>query len=258
MPAKATCYHHFPSRRSAEGFNIDLHYCILVAGPSSSFHSTGLKPYVSFVFVCSAPLGQELCSITVVHFTTMMPTKQEVVKDEDKSQSHDAGSGNRRSTFRSFYMCRAGGAHPCCAVIPMESWHTTDDKSAWKPRWYCVCCGARYQVKFGMIIEIEIKDQFYYVKAQIPPGNYEEIRADYLKNHSKWSSLEDLLNKLKTQNIKQHPSRMQVLRPMTSDDVYYGTNVDPNVFKITPNVFEQLQEFHWEEIMNFAQDVTDV
>ena len=112
-----------------------------------------------------------------------------------------------------------------------------------------------------MIIEIEIGDQFYYVKAQIPPDNFEERLAEYLKNRSKWPSVKDLLDKLKTRNVSPHQRRMQVLQAITKEDVYvtHHTNFDANnTFKITPNALNQLEEFDWEEIMNFAQEVIDV
>jgi hypothetical protein len=117
-----------------------------------------------------------------------------------------------RSTFRSFYICQAGGANPCLTAISSETWATKhDDPLASKQRWYCICCGALYKTKFGTIIEIEFEGQFYYVKAFIPPDN---LRARRFEQPP--TSREDLLDTLK--NVAPHASR--IMRPITIDDVY--------------------------------------
>ena len=157
-----------------------------------------------------------------------------------------------RSTFRSFYICQAGGADPCLTVISSETWTTKhDDPLASKQRWYCICCGALYKTKFGMIIEIEFEGQFYYVKAQIPPDNLEDARAMYLEQTP--TSREDLLDTL---NVAPHASR--IMRPITIDDVYGGGKTkfkfDANTFKITDKAYEQIQRLDWEVILKFAQD----
>jgi hypothetical protein len=93
-----------------------------------------------------------------------------------------------------------------------------------------------------MIVEIEFEGQFYYVKAQIPPDNLEDMTRP--------TSREDLLDTLK--NVTPHHS--SILRPITRADVYGGgkTKFDPNTFKIEDKAYDDLQEFDWQQIMSFA------
>ena len=161
--------------------------------------------------------------------------------------------GQVTSAFRSFYICMAGGAdNTCYTVIPSKVWATKHvDPLAPKQKWYCNCCGAVYRTKFGMIIEIEIRGQFYYVKAQIPPDNLEDTRAMYLEQTLAPTSPEDLLDKLK--NVAPH--RSAIFRLITRADVYGGgkTKFDASTFKITGEAYSKLQEFDWQQIMNFGK-----
>jgi hypothetical protein len=73
----------------------------------------------------------------------------------------------------------------------------------------------------------------------------------YLEQTLAPTSPEDLLDKLK--NVAPH--RSAIFRPITRDDVYGGgkTKYDPNAFKITGEAYIMLQEFDWQQIMNFGK-----
>ena len=73
----------------------------------------------------------------------------------------------------------------------------------------------------------------------------------YLEQTLAPSSPEDLLDKLK--NVAPHPSA--IFRPITRADVYGGgkTKFDPSTFKITGEAYSKLQEFDWQQIMNFGK-----
>ena len=201
-----------------------------------------------------------MCSL--VHLTTMgttKPTKQEIefeVVEDEESESHASSNakwGQVFSTYRSFYLCKAGGvSNPCYTVMRSDAWRTKhDDPYASKQKYYCNCCGACYKTTFGMIIEIEFEGQFYYVKTFIPPDNFEAMRARHFEQPP--TSREVLLLKLK--NVTPHTSR--ILQPVTRKDVYEGSKFD-DTFKITAVSYKQLEDFDWEEILDFAQDVTAV
>ena len=159
--------------------------------------------------------------------------------------------GHVTSAFRSFYICLAGGTDQCLTVIPSKKWSTKhDDPLAAKQRWYCICCGAMYKTRFGMVVEIQIRGNFYYVRAPIPPDNLEDTRALYLEQTLKPSSPEDLLDKLK--DVVPHPS--EILRRITQNDVWGNqkTRFDPDAFKLSANAYKKFQEFDWQQIMNFG------
>jgi hypothetical protein len=159
--------------------------------------------------------------------------------------------GDVTCAFRSFYICLAGGVYPCCTVIPSKTWETFHkDPLATRQRWYCICCGARYQTKFGMIVELEVHGNFYYVKADIPPENLEDLRAMWLEENKKPIDPEDLFAKL---NLVT-PHRSEILRQITQEDVMAGakTKFDQNAYKITPSAYKTLPHFEWQQIMNFG------
>ena len=161
-------------------------------------------------------------------------------------------NGKVLSAFRSFYICLAGGAQPCYTVMPSKTWRTFhEDPLASKQRWYCVCCGAKYLTKFGMLIEIEIRGVFYYVKAEIPPDNLEDLRAMWLEQTLKPSRPEDLYEMLKL--VTPHASG--ILKPIEPSDVFVGyqTKYDPNAYKITSSAYNSLPNFDWQQIMNFGE-----
>ena len=64
---------------------------------------------------------------------TTKPTKQEIefeVVEDEESESHASSNakwGQVFSTYRSFYLCRAGGANPFYTVIPSDAWRTKHD-----------------------------------------------------------------------------------------------------------------------------------
>ena len=160
-------------------------------------------------------------------------------------------NGKVLSAFRSFYICLSGGAEPCGAVIPSKTWRTFhEDPLAPKQRWYCVCCGAKYLTKFGMIIELEIRGEIFYVKAEIPPHSLEDLRAMWLEETLKPSRPEELYDMLKLVT----PQKSKILRPMCPSDVLdaYQTRYDPNAYKITSSAYKTLPNFNWQQIMNFG------
>ena len=148
--------------------------------------------------------------------------------------------------FRFFYMCLAGGAEwPCYTVIPSKTWSTLhEDPLASKQRWYCVCCGAKYMTKFGMIVEIEIQGDFYYVKADIPPG-LEDTRRMSLEQRLMPSGPRDLVARL----THVTPHTKQILRPITQRDVMVNIKfADQNAYKILAGAYETLPHFDWRQI----------
>ena len=105
--------------------------------------------------------------------------------------------------------------------------------------------------KFGMLIEIEIRGVFYYVKAEIPPDNLEDLRAMWLEQTLKPSRPEDLYDMLKL--VTPHTSG--ILKPIEPSDVFVGyqTKYDPNAYKITSSAYNSLPNFDWQQIMNFGE-----
>ena len=165
------------------------------------------------------------------------------------SQYSDEWAYNENN-FRSFYICLAGGQHPCNTVIPSKTWSTKHkDPLATKQRWYCICCGAKYLVKFGMVIEIQVDGTSSYVKADIPPDNLEDLRAMKLEQTLQPKDPDHLFAMLKLVT----PQKSAILRPITQDEVLDKTKFDKNAFKIDASAYKQLPHFEWQQIMNFGK-----
>ena len=77
-----------------------------------------------------------------------------------------------------FYVCCAGGAErPCNTVIESQLWdRLKDELQASGQRCYCKCCKARYKTKFGVMVQIVIKGQATYCRAELPPCNIEDAK----------------------------------------------------------------------------------
>ena len=65
-----------------------------------------------------------------------------------------SSSGRLLGGYSVFYICRAGSADLKCNTLML--------REAWQPRhgsrlrWKCMCCGARYNSKFGMVVEVRL------------------------------------------------------------------------------------------------------
>ena len=208
------------------------------AGPPEAESGRRIPEYHPFPAKC-APGSEEHRG-----FTQVAQYSDEWVCNKNKN-------GDVLSAFRSFYICLAGGDFPCCTVIPMKTWGgtlRTDDPFAFNSRWYCVC-KARYKAQFGMIIEIEVEGKFYYVKAELPPGNLMNLKA--MLNPS---SPEELLAMLKHDHVTPH--KKQILSLDTQADVVGGTTTkfDQRAYKIDASAYKDLRHFKWEQIVKFGLD----
>jgi hypothetical protein len=99
-----------------------------------------------------------------------------------------------------------------------------------------------------MIVELEVHGNFYYVKADIPLENLEDISAMWLEENKKPTDPEDLFAKL---NLVT-PHRSGILRQITQEDIMVKTKFDQNAYKITPSAYKTLPHFEWQQIMNFG------
>ena len=120
--------------------------------------------------------------------------------------------------FRAWYVCLApidGWGNTCGTVIPEKMWQRYPEFFVQGQKFfYCVCCGAKYRTKFGMLVEFSPKarNSSRFMRAEIST-NHEDVRALY---H------EELWN-LVPHYVVVHPAR--ALRPCVDDD-FWGTPDD--------------------------------
>ena len=146
--------------------------------------------------------------------------------------------------YRCFYMCRAAPAQCACyTAFPGKTWGAChNDPLASKLN--CICCGTRYSAHFGLLIEIEISGNYYYVKADGPPGDLEALSLEQTLMPSGPTDLRAMLNHIA-------PHKDAILRPIRQDEVFdeYTTKFAQNAFKITPDDYETLPRFDWRHIL---------
>ena len=74
--------------------------------------------------------------------------------------------------FRMFYICQAGGQWRRMTATSYKSYPLATNQ-----RWYCVVCGGRYKVGFGILIEVKHKDITYFIRASVLDGNVLDVLA---------------------------------------------------------------------------------
>jgi hypothetical protein len=155
----------------------------------------------------------------------------------------------------SWYVCRARTAWSpsppytaceCLRLIPSKDWkrkHT--DPLAPKQRYYCGSgCEARYNASWGQVVEVARvctstrEVERFYMRADVPSWDVEDIRAMELEASLPVSSAEDLY------------SRVKRVEPSLNDVIVK----DAEGFKRVrdPATFNALPEFKWAEIFNLA------
>lgn len=80
---------------------------------------------------------------------------------------------------RTYYVCMAGGAmHPCATITASAHWtRLHGDIFATGQKYDYVACGFRDKVNFGLIVELILRGEVYYVKAPFPDPHIEDLKA---------------------------------------------------------------------------------
>jgi hypothetical protein len=204
-----------------------------------------LKPPLAFRLVCQPGSEEQLRYIRAAQFS-------------DEWFCTRSSEGEVVSAFRSFHICLAEEKKNswqwmgCCYTVTpsktLSTFHT--DPMASRQRWYCICCGAKYKKRFGMLIEIEDHGSFYYAKTDYPSPDLEDLRALSLEATLEPSGCQDLFDRLKF--VTPHEGRRQIFRPICQDEVrpnWPKAKYDPNVYKIRPSVYRALPYFDWDLVL---------
>jgi hypothetical protein len=100
------------------------------------------------------------------------------------STYHDELTSSDSSTFRYWFICKAGGQWPCNSLILSKKWgRKFEDPSASKNKYRCTVCGANYKTIWGVLIEVTETDQYgrptalYYMTAEPPNEDVLDVKA---------------------------------------------------------------------------------
>ena len=153
--------------------------------------------------------------------------------------------------INSWYPCFAHTAYaddgytrtPCCRVTPSKEWDRKNSDPLAKGQVYYCSCHARYNHKWGQIVELTRTDKHgklerMYMRACVPHWDAEDVRAMYYEEELKPRSPQELYQAMK--------SVMPVLSDViVKDDAGHVKIVDEQTFLDMP-------EFGWSEIFNMV------
>lgn len=102
-------------------------------------------------------------------------------------------------SFRSWYTCMwdKSDQGPCGTLMASKAWARKNKQVGMKgEKWYCVCCGVKYAIKFGMAVEVRDEDVSTFLRAEVTDTIIEDVRAMSLEETLKPSDHIDLWNQL--------------------------------------------------------------
>ena len=102
---------------------------------------------------------------------------------------------NKGMEFNVYYVCK-GGSPQCMTAIEAKAWdRLREDLAATKQRWYCAYCGTKYKTRYGVLVEIVIKNKgSMYCSAEVPPFDIQDVKGMAIQEqYKKCETPEELL-----------------------------------------------------------------
>ena len=164
--------------------------------------------------------------------------------------------GELLGSFCSWFLCMAGvgWGGKCATAIASKRWETMlADPLATGQRWFCLCCPARYRPKYGMLVQLAIRNSqtgnidYFYALSDVPDDE-QDIKALHLESTYNPSSPEALFDALP----EVLPAVTSMVRQATAEELKAGC--DPTgVFKVTGiDALIQCPRWNWKQLYNFA------
>jgi hypothetical protein len=169
------------------------------------------------------------------------------------AQYHDertmSESGSR---MRAWYVCMMDGNgqwDPCGTIMPAKQWLRNRGG-------YCVCCGTRFKIKFGMLVEIHITSPAptsIFMRSEISNQDDDDVRAMYLEHTLKPKDHKDLWQKIpdfKPQELGD------ILRPCRESEFQKHEGFDKAlIYKfISPTGLNDVPKWDWDSIFTFVDE----
>jgi hypothetical protein len=163
------------------------------------------------------------------------------------------GAGNVVGGICSYYPCLGNtrwGAityDPCCRVLPSKEWlRGNEDPAAPRQRYYCFCA-KKHEPKWGQLVEIKRMNatggmDMWYMRAEVPPADAEDVRAMYLEDHEGKGC----------RTTKELYDKLKVVRPTVSSLVVPDPTLPGQLMMTSKAEYMALPEFSWWEIFSFA------
>ena len=147
--------------------------------------------------------------------------------------------------------CR--GTWPVCGTLmPSKEWKSRfEDHAQSKQRWYCVDCGSRYMIKYGMLVEFHCKGISTFMLAECSNTDVEDILAAYWEGLSGAADAEEIYEQLMVE-LAMDPK--EILRPATEAEVKVPGVDYKQIMKILdPAALNTMARWNWDQILVLMQ-----
>ena len=145
--------------------------------------------------------------------------------------------------LRTLHVCMAGGAvlGPCGTLIPASRRPLPEDGMLAAilrgERWYCVCCGARYRVSYGVLNEIWQDGLVYWMRTESPMMEGSEPGAE----------LPEII-----EHVRSHIGEDDFIRLPDVGEIWKGPEAD--VYKVADTAaFSAMRVWKWTDMLKFIE-----
>ena len=178
--------------------------------------------------------------------------KEDATQMINVAQYYDEWVHSKSGCLRAWYVCMAG-MPKCGTVMPSKGWtRRYANIGASKQRWYCVCCGARYKTKFGMLVEIHSGGASTFFIAEVSNKDAEDVRAMRLEQELNPKNHKDLWDMIPN---FQPMDPADILRPVKDHEFNSKEQkeaYDPStVLKfLDADAAEKVPKWKWDSLFN--------
>ena len=170
------------------------------------------------------------------------------------------GNGTVIGSFTTWYYCAAkyGDGSICGTAISSKQWpRLFEDPMAFKQRYYCSVCGARYKTRYGMICELLFQEMVNgnavivsnYARCTIPEDEM-DVKAIMIEQAYNPMSPEALYDALPMAK----PHNMELLRKARPEELTRGTDAT-GVFRfIDPAFLDSCPLWEWKQLFTFVKN----
>ena len=133
---------------------------------------------------------------------------------------------------------------PCCTVIVNSLWDRLHDNPlATGQRYYCRQCGTRYLQKYGVMLEMLMKGQSMYARADFPPDSWQDVKA---------LAVEERYAKGSDMNVDYFLDNLPEVHPMGHEWMTAKAG-QLGVYRCDVETFTKLPLWQWDQLFHLRE-----
>ena len=111
---------------------------------------------------------------------------------------------------------------------------------AYKQRWYCPVCAARYKTKYGVLCEIKVFDRYLYCLASFPDTELQDAKFMMIEERFK-----------KVQTPEELLKEMPVVKPLTEGEALQFEK--EGVYRFGQGTLQGIDTLERDQLFNFVK-----